>query len=155
MKVQDVMTSDAAFCLPTSNLADAAAIMWQKDCGIVPILDAENRVVGLITDRDAFIAAFSRDCQPSKIKLEEFCRENIIVCQPNEKIGDALRKMRKHRIKRLPVTSQNGELVGIISITDILSTTSKNKKASKKLRKKIVSTLLEIGKPRPILLEEI
>lgn len=155
MKVQDVMTKDAGFCLATDSLADAAAIMWQKDCGIVPILGAENRIVGVITDRDAFIAAFSRDCPPSKIKLEEFCRENIVVCQPDEKIGDALGKMRKHRIKRLPVISQNGELVGIISITDILSTTSKNKKKSKKLRKKIISTLLEISKPRPILLEEI
>ena len=155
MKVQDAMTSDVVFCLTTDSSADAAAIMRRKNCGIVPVVNAENRVVGVITDRDVCIAGFDRDCPPSEIKLNEFCRKDIIVCQPNEKIGDALKKMRKHQIKRLPVTSQNGELVGIISITDILSTTSKNKKASKKLRKKIISTLLEIGKPRPILLEEI
>lgn len=155
MKVQDAMTSDVSFCLPTGSLADAAAIMWRKDCGVVPIINAENRVVGVITDRDAFIAAATCDRPPSKITLKEFCRENIIVCRADEKIGDALKKMRKHRIKRLPVTSQNGELVGIISLTDILSTTSENKALSKKTRKKIISTLLEIGKPRPILLEEI
>lgn len=149
------MTNDAGFCAATDSLAAAAAIMRQRDCGVVPILGADNRVVGIITDRDICNAVFSRDCPPSEVKVEEFCRENIVVCQPNEKIGDALKKMRKHQIKRLPVTSQSGELVGIISITDILSTTSKNKKVNKKIRKKIISTLLEISKPRPILLEEI
>ncbi len=149
------MTNDVGFCLLTDDLTKAAGVMRQRDCGIVPILDAEKRVVGVITDRDVCIAVASRDCKPSEIKVEELCRENIIVCEPNEKINDVLKKMRKNQIKRLPVTSQSGELVGIISITDILSTTSKNKSKNKKLRKKIISTLMEIGKPRPILLQEI
>jgi len=155
MKVQDVMTNDVGFCLLTDDLTKAAGVMRQRDCSIVPILDAEKRVVGVITDRDVGIAVASRDCKPSEIKVEDFCREKIIVCEPNEKINDALKKMRKNQIKRLPVTSQSGELVGIISLTDILSTTSKNKSKNKKLRKKIISTLMGIGKPRPILLQEI
>jgi CBS domain-containing protein len=59
--------------------------------------------------------------------------------------------MRKNKIKRLPVISQSGELVGIISLTDVLLVTKKDKS----LRKKVVSTLTAISKPRPITLREI
>ena len=145
------MTVEVGFISPTDSLARAADMMWQKDCGVVPVVDADKRVVGMITDRDICIAVGSRDCKASEIKAEEFCADNIIACQPDEKIKDALKKMGKNKIKRLPVTSQSGELVGIISLSDILPATEKDKS----LRKKIVSALAEINKPRPITLREI
>lgn len=144
------MTSDVGFCFPTDSLAKAAEIMRQKDCGAVPIISVENRVVGIITDRDICLAV-SKNAAPAKIKASEFCTENIIVCEPDDKIKDILKKMRKNKIKRLPVTSQSGELVGIISLTDVLLVTKKDKS----LRKKVVSTLTAISKPRPITLREI
>lgn len=151
MKVQDVMTSEVGFISTSDDLTRAVDVMWRKDCGVVPIVDVENRVVGMITDRDVCIAVGSRDLKASEIKAEEFCSDTVITCEPEEKIKDALKKMRKHQMKRLPVTSQSGELVGIISISDILQTTENDKKT----REKLVSALLEISKPRPITLREI
>ena len=151
MKVQDVMTAEVGFCRPDDNLARAANIMWEKDCGAIPILDGENRVAGIITDRDICIAVGTRDKRASEIGVGEFCRANTIVCAPGDKLKESLRKMAKNRIKRLPVVSQNGELIGIISLTDVLLITDEDKK----LRKTIVSALTEISKPQPILLTEI
>ncbi len=151
MKVQDVMTREVGFCRAEDNLARAANIMWEKDCGAVPIVDAENRVVGMITDRDVCIAVATRDCRASEIGVAEFCREKTVACEPDDKLKDVLKKMAKNQIKRLPVVSQNRELVGIISITDVLLSTDDDKK----LRKTVISALTEISKPQPILLMEI
>lgn len=151
MKVQDVMTREVGFCRAEDNLAGAANIMWDKDCGAVPIVDAENRVVGMITDRDVCIAVATRDARASEIGVAEFCREKIIACAPDDKLKDVLKKMAKNQVKRLPVVSQNQELIGIISITDILLSTDNDKK----LKKTLVFALTEISKPQPILLMEI
>ena len=151
MKVQDVMTREVGFCRAEDSLAIAANIMWEKDCGAVPIVDAGNRVAGIITDRDICIAVGTRDCRTSEIRTAEFCREDVIACAPDDKLKNALKKMAKNQVKRMPVVSQSGELVGIISLTDIILTTDDDKK----LRKTAVFALMEISKPRPILLTEI
>ncbi|HEY0658507.1 MAG TPA: CBS domain-containing protein [Pyrinomonadaceae bacterium] len=151
MKVQDVMISDVGFCLPTDNLAEVADTMRQRDCSILPIINEEKQVVGVITDRDICLAVAGQDCKPSEIKVGEFHRENVIVCEPNEKIKDVLKKMGENKIKCLPVISQNGHLVGIISITDVLIVTKKDKS----FRKKVTSTLIAISKPSRITLREI
>ncbi len=151
MKVQDVMTKDAIFCAPQDDLAKVANLMIQRDCGIIPIVDDDKKVVGMITDRDICIAAASRNLKPADIKAIDFTNGKVISIQSKEKIEDVLKKMKKYRVKRLPVTSQDNSLVGIISIADILLATDKHKS----LGKKVISTLKSISKPRPILLREI
>lgn len=144
------MTLDVGFCGLEDSLAKAAEIMWQKDCGIVPIVDAENRVVGMITDRDIAIAAATRNLKPSEIKSKEMIFREIAACEMNNNVKKVLKKMRRNRVKRLPVTSEKGELLGIISISDILLKASRKKS----LRKKIFLTLKAIFAPVPIVLCE-
>jgi CBS domain-containing protein len=150
MKVFEIMTLDVGFCGLEDSLAKAAEIMWQKDCGIVPIVDAENRVVGMITDRDIAIAAATRNLKPSEIKSKEMIFREIAACEMNNNVKKVLKKMRRNRVKRLPVTSEKGELLGIISISDILLKASRKKS----LRKKIFLTLKAIFAPVPIVLCE-
>lgn len=151
MKVQDVMTKDVVFCTPQDNLAIAAELMRQRDCGVLPIVDDERKVIGIVTDRDICLAAASGNAKLSEIKAEDFTREKIVLVKENEKIEDALKKMKKNRVKRLPVASQDCILIGIISVTDVLLATDKHKT----LRKKTISALKSISKPSPILLREI
>ncbi len=151
MKVQDVMSKEVGFCHSSDNLTKAVDIMWHKDCGVVPVVDDHNVVVGMITDRDISIAVGTQDRKAAEIKAGEFCGGEVIAVDADDDLKDVLKKMRKNRIRRLPVTSQTGELLGIISLNDLLLKTDENKK----LTKKIVSTLIEIGKPRPILLREV
>lgn len=94
--------------------------MWEKDCGIVPVVDKEKRVVGVITDRDIAIAAASRNRRTSSIKAGEMNFAPIKTCAMEDDVKDALRRMRKYKIKRLCVTNQDKELLGVVSLTDIL-----------------------------------
>ena len=148
MKVKKVMTSDVAFCHLEENLTKAVQIMWQSDCGAVPVIDGEMKVVGLITDRDIAIAAGSRDQKASDINVAEVIGNKVVTCAETDDAEDALKKMRRYKFKRLPVVSENGALIGIISITDLML-------KAPKLKKKVFSTLKAIAKPHAIVLMEI
>jgi CBS domain-containing protein len=152
MKVKKLMKTNVGFCNPQDDLTEAARIMWQKDCGVVPVVDDKKKVLGMITDRDICIAVASREQLASQIKAAELINsKKVISCSPDDKIETALRRMKKNKIKRLPVVEKNGELVGILSITDLLISVRKNKD----LKKQIYSTLKTIGKPHRIVLKEI
>jgi len=150
MKVFEVMTIDVGFCHADDNLTKAAQIMWEKDCGIVPVVTAEKRVVGVVTDRDIAIAAATRNRRTSSIKAGEMNFRAVKTCALEDDIKDVLRRMRKYKIKRLCVTNQDKELLGVISLTDILLKAGEKKS----VRKLIFSTLSAIAKPAPIVLEE-
>ncbi len=151
MKVRAIMTTDIGFCNLEDSLTKAAKIMWQKDCGVVPLVDEENKVVGMITDRDICIASATQNRKTSDIKAKEMIRGEVFSCAATDNIKTALKKMKKNQLKRLPITGESGELVGILSITDILLCKQKDKK----LKKKIYSTLKAIGTTHPIVLKEI
>ena len=150
MKVFEVMTIEVGFCHLEDDLTKAAQIMWEKDCGVVPVINAEKRVVGVITDRDICIAAATRNRQPSEIKSSEMNFRAPVVCTMEDDIKDVLRRMRKYKVKRLLVTNQSKELLGIISLTDILLKAGEKKS----IRKLIFSTLNALAKPAPIVLCE-
>jgi CBS domain-containing protein len=144
------MTTGVGFCLLADDLAQAAAIMRQKDCGIVPVLDAARRVVGVVTDRDICLAAEARRLSLNEIKIAEMSLTAPSVCAPEDDVKDVLRRMRKRRVKRLPVVNDQKELLGIVSLSDILLKAG-DKKSVKKL---ILSILKTTAKPAPIVLRE-
>ncbi|MEP6902640.1 MAG: CBS domain-containing protein [Actinomycetota bacterium] len=150
MKVFEVMTIEVEFCRLEDNLMNAAQIMWQKDCGVVPVVDAGQHVVGVITDRDICIAAATCNQKTSQIKTGEMNFRPPIVCAMEDDVKDVLRRMRKYKVKRLCVTNKDKELLGIISLTDILLKAGEKKS----VQKLIFSTLKAIAKPAPIVLRE-
>lgn len=142
------MTTDVGFCFAEENLSKAVEIMWQRDCGAVPVVDNEKKVFGIITDRDVAVAASSRNRTAAKIKIGEVIVKRVFTCREKDDAEDALKKMRRAKVKRLPVVSENGVIIGIVSITDLIL-------KAPKLKKKIYSVLKAIAKPRPIVLKEI
>jgi CBS domain-containing protein len=151
MKVKDLMKIDVGFCSTEDNLKKAAEVMRYRDCGVVPVVDAEHRVVGMLTDRDICLAVAARNRKASDVKTGELINGKAIVCSPDDKLEDALKKMRKHQVKRLAAVGGSGELAGILSVSDILLAVGKDKD----LKKKIYAALKAIYKPRPIVLREI
>ncbi len=152
MKVKDVMKTDVGFCSTEDSLMKAAEIMRHRDCGVVPIVDSDRRVVGMLTDRDLCLAVVARNRKASDVKTEELLRGKPVVCAVDDKIEDALRKMRKYQVKRLTAIGAGGELVGVLSVTDVLQLAAGK---DKKLKKKVYATLDAIFKPRPIVLREV
>jgi CBS domain-containing protein len=120
MRVQDIMISKPLSCAPQSNLAEVAQLMWQGDCGIVPITDSAGKLLGVVTDRDICIAASTQDRAPSQILARDLPHGDIYTCRPEDHAQAALTLMRERRVRRLPVTTTDGTLQGIISINDLV-----------------------------------
>jgi CBS domain-containing protein len=128
MKVKDLMTTDVKRCSPETNLAEAARIMWEGDCGAVPVTDERDLVVGVITDRDICIAAATRPRTEGEIPVKEVISKALYSCAPSDDVRAALETMRVRKVRRLPVVEPGGRLVGIVSIHDI-ATQSRTKSA--------------------------
>jgi CBS domain-containing protein len=120
MKVKELMTREAKTIWLTGSLADAARLMWENDCGILPIIKDGKKVVGLITDRDICMATAMKQRNPAGISVEEVMTGTIYGATPDEDIGEALKSMREHKVRRLPVLNLEGELEGILSMNDIV-----------------------------------
>jgi CBS domain-containing protein len=120
MKVQDIMTTAPLTCAPETNLAEVAHRMWQADSGIIPITDADGKVLGVITDRDICMAASTRDQAPSYIRAAALVRQGAVCCGVGDDVRTALGVMRDHRVRRLPVIGADGVLHGVVSLNDII-----------------------------------
>jgi len=119
MKVKEVMTTNVKHCRIGTNLATAAKIMWEEDCGAVPITDERDRVVGVITDRDICIAAATRGRTEGEIPVQDVISKALYSCAPGDDVRAALETMKTRKVRRLPVVDQSGRLAGIVSIHDI------------------------------------
>jgi CBS domain-containing protein len=147
MQVKQLMTSDTATSRPDTNLAAVAKLMWDRDCGFVPVVDAAGRVTGVITDRDICIASATRRLLPEQITAAQAMRRAPIhTAQPEDTIEKALATMKQFQVRRLPVVGADGILKGVISMNDIvLASQQKDGPAAAD----IVSTLSAICAHRP------
>jgi len=121
MRVKDLLTAEVKSCTADTDLATAATIMWDHDCGVVPVVNDERRVIGMITDRDICIAAATRSTSPSNIRVRDVISGEVYACRPEDDVRTALRIMREQRIRRLPVIDQQERLAGIISMNDLVA----------------------------------
>ena len=119
MKIKDIMTTEVRTCSPGSNLSEAAALMLDGDCGILPVVD-EGRLVGIVTDRDMFIALATRNARASQLRVGDVARHTVFTCGPDDDVRAALETMKEHRVRRLPVTGFGDSVMGIVSMNDLV-----------------------------------
>jgi CBS domain-containing protein len=119
MKIKDIMTAEPRTCSLGTNLAAAAALMLDGDCGILPVVD-DGKLVGVVTDRDMFIALATRNKRASEITVGDVVQAPIHTCGPDDEVHVALATMKQHRVRRLPVEGFGGTVMGIVSMNDIL-----------------------------------
>jgi CBS domain-containing protein len=120
MLVKDLMTRNVTSCRPENNLAELAKMMRNHGCGVLPILDGSGKVIGVITDRDICIALGSRNIRASDVLTRDVSSAGCVSCSPDNDVRDALRTMATQEVGRLPVVDEAGQLVGILSIDDII-----------------------------------
>ena len=120
MLVEKVMTSDVETCLASNTLAEAAAVMWRRDCGAVPVVDEERRVVGVVTDRDICMALATRGQLASEVKVGDVMTGPARTCTTVDDVREALDVMKGAQLRRLPVVDGAGRLAGILSVNDII-----------------------------------
>jgi CBS domain-containing protein len=119
MKVVDMMMGTPYFCRPETNLGSATEMMWTGNCGFLPVVGNEGKVVGVVTDRDICIALGTRGRPSGEVTVVDVMSQKVYSCGPDDDVRMALGTMRDGRLRRLPVISKEG-LVGVISMDDIL-----------------------------------
>ena len=130
MNVEKLMTKEVKSCSADATTADAARIMWEHDCGFVPVVDASDRLVGVVTDRDICMASYLKTRTLNEIGVREVMATELYTCQPEDSIRTAENVMRRAQVRRLPVTSASNRLVGILSLNDIAREAERERAAS-------------------------
>jgi CBS domain-containing protein len=128
MKVSDLMTKDVRTCWINEPLERAAKLMWESDCGSVPVLDQNGRVVGMITDRDVCMAAYTQGQVLGRIPISQAMSAELYSCRAEEDLDKVEKKMRFHQVRRLPVLDDEGHLRGILSLADMAQRAAKDAK---------------------------
>ena len=139
MKVKDVMTGDGLkSCNPETKLANAAKIMKDNNHGALPVVDKDQKVVGIITDRDICLSVASKNGKSTgELTVKEVLpKAKIRTVKAEDKVSDALKEMRKNKIGRLPVIDKSGKLQGMVSINSILSRAIKKNEEIGRLKSK-------------------
>lgn len=152
MRVKDLMTSPVQHCAVHSSLADAAHVMWDKDCGFVPVVDVmEGTLAGVVTDRDACMAAYTKASPLHQIPVTVAMSRAVYSVDPEDDLPRALDVMREHQVRRLPVVDRSGVLVGVLAINDIVRGMSKATNAERRfLHTAVMETLMRISDHRPL-----
>lgn len=119
MLVRERMTTDVKSCRASDSLADAAKLLWEQDCGCVPVTDEHGLVRGMLTDRDICMAAYTTGKRLGELKVGDTMANQVAVARPGQSVHEAEMVMRARGVRRLPVVDEQRRLVGILSCNDL------------------------------------
>ena len=142
MRVGELMTVEVKACGPGDSLNRAAQIMWENDCGCVPVADDAERVVGMLTDRDVCMAAYTQGRLLAEIPVSAAMSKTVVACRQDDTIAIAEQRMQAHQVRRLAVVDGNGRIAGILSLSDI-ARSARDERPSGKKRREV--SLREVG----------
>jgi CBS domain-containing protein len=148
MRADELMTSPVVTCRATDSLNVPAQLMWECDCGAVPVLDADDKLVGMITDRDICIAGHMQGKPYAEIPVSTAMSRSIVACGPSESVSSVESSMRRHQIRRIPVV-ENDKVIGILSLNDVATRTTARRGATSELGADAVAATLAAICARP------
>jgi predicted transcriptional regulator len=119
MKIKELMTKRVYSVNHNQNLSDAAQLMWEHDCGWLPVLGKDGKLLATITDRDIAMATFLNGKSLADIPLSEAHSKAVFTCEQNDEVTTAETIMQSNQVRRLPVVNKKAKLVGIVSLNDI------------------------------------
>ena len=117
MIVCDAMSRDVQVASPTQSICDAAKMMAKIDAGVLPVGE-NDRLVGVITDRDIAIRAVAEGKAPTT-RIGDVMSHEVLYCFDDQDLEDVAQNMAEMKVRRLPVVNRDKRLVGIISIGDL------------------------------------
>jgi len=133
MLIKQVMDKTAACCVPYDTAKAAVTIMKRNNIGFIPVAENEppHTYMGAVTDRSLCLRVIGEGLDPEKTLLSECLNYQNAFCRPDDPIEKALLTMRRKRMNALAVLDANGQVVGVVSLDDLLKrTSSREKKAA-------------------------
>jgi CBS domain-containing protein len=146
-RVQDAMTRNVVTCKPGDTLNRAAQLMWEADCGAVPIVDENDTLIGMLTDRDICMAAYTRGVPLSELPVTSAMSTKPHSCRATESLRSLMDLMAKCQVRRVPVVDDAGHVVGIVSLADVARLAQAPSVVSNETRIWVPSVLAGISEP--------
>jgi CBS domain-containing protein len=148
MRVTQLMHQPAITCDVEDTLHTAARLMWEHDCGVLPVV-AGGRLAGVITDRDICMAAFTQGLPLSQIPVSGVMSADPLACGEDDTIEDAERRMGERQVRRVPVVDRAQQPIGVLSLNDITRDAAKAR-GGDGTQRRLVQTLGAICRPRRV-----
>jgi CBS domain-containing protein len=148
MRAQDLMTSPAITCHVNDPLSVAAARMWDADIGVLPVVNDDGKVTGMITDRDLCMAAYTQGRALNALLVNSAMAKHVVSAHPDANVGDVEQLMAKHQVRRIPIVDDAGKPIGIVSMNDLAMESVQPDTAMKHGPSKLAQTLAAICQPR-------
>jgi CBS domain-containing protein len=120
MKIKDIMSKKVQIVSPDTLLHEVAKTMQKSDCGSV-LVGKDDRLMGVITDRDLALRCVAESHHPAQTRAEQVMTKKILYCRDSDEMEDVALNMTKNKVRRLPVLDKDKKLVGIISLGDLAS----------------------------------
>jgi CBS domain-containing protein len=147
MRIKDLMTQPVVTCPTQSTLEQAARLMWEFDCGVLPVVGDDGRLAGIITDRDVCMAAYTQGRRLHDIPVETAMARQVIAVHANDAVEQVETLMQQHQIRRVPVLDDEGRPAGVVSMNDLARLAARQPNSS--ANRSLVKTLAAICEPRP------
>jgi len=148
MKIEQVMSREVVVCAEHDSLHRAAELMWENDCGCLPVIavNGDGTLAGMITDRDIAMAAYIQGKPLTAIQVSDVFSRNVIVCHAEDDVKQAEVLMRDHQVRRLPVVDAKHKVVGIVSLNDLVRQAVRSHEQP--ALSAVVETISSVSRPR-------
>jgi CBS domain-containing protein len=145
--VSSIMTHAVETCSPGDRLNEVARRLWETDCGSLPVVRSDGSLVGMITDRDICMACYTQDGRPSELVVSSSMSREIFACAPDDPIERPLEIMRERQVRRVPVTAEDGRLLGIVSLADLARWAHSTPTRLAAAQEPLLATLAAVSEP--------
>jgi CBS domain-containing protein len=150
MNIQQIMSKPAVTCRQNDTLNVAARLMWEHDCGVIPVTDDDGKLIGIVTDRDICMATYTKGTAPQAIPVSDVMGSQVFTCQADDTLDAAERLMSEKQIHRVPIIDRDNRPVGLLSLNDVARyAVSASARRTNGLDREVTQTLAAICQPRP------
>ena len=147
-RIEKLMHRPAVTCHVNDSLANAARLLWEQDCGALPVVDERGRVVAMITDRDICMAAYTQGLPLQSIQVRSAMSHSLYSCRPSDPVVEAEKQMGENQVRHLPVLDEQGQVLGILSLNDLTREAGRSAGGrAQDAGNSLVKTLMEVGSP--------
>ena len=148
MKIAKLMSKHVVTCRPSDTLAEAAQLMWDHDIGVLPVVDEQGHVIGVLTDRDVCMAAYTRGAPLRSIAVATTMTTHPVTCSPDAEVAAIEATMSRRQIRRVPVVDDQGHAIGMVSLNDLARAAQQRGEISPG---EVASTLAAVSAPRQLI----
>lgn len=131
MKVAKLMTLLPHTCRPEDSLERAAQLLWEHDCGVLPVVDQKGRAIAAITDRDVCMSANTKGARLAELRVGSAMSTTLVRCRADEELAVATQRMVELGVRRLPVVDSGCSVIGMLALNDVARAAGHDKGAAR------------------------